>query len=202
MKLEAVVFDLGKVLLDFDYMVAAEALARHCEASPPELLAILNQSPLLHRFETGLMTTEEFEAEVRKLSGYRGSPEEFAKGFGDIFTEIADMTAVFDRIRSIPLATCLFSNTNALAISHIARAFPFYNRFDHHFLSYELRSMKPDPGIYEALESKTGWRGPQLVYLDDRAENIEAARSRGWNAILHHNPDDTKLRLRSFGIMV
>jgi FMN phosphatase YigB (HAD superfamily) len=202
MKIKAVVFDLGKVLLDFDYATAAEALAKDSALPAKELLAILNQSPLLHQFETGLMTAEEFEAEVRALSGYRGTTQEFERGFGDIFTEIEEMTAVFDRIRAIPLPICLFSNTNALAIKHIAAAFPFYQKFDHHFLSYELRSMKPHSGIYDALESRAGLRGEDLVYLDDRLENIEAARGRGWNVILHANPADSQAQLRGFGLAI
>lgn len=202
MKIKAVVFDLGKVLLDFEYATAAEALAKHSAIPAKELLAILNQSPLLHQFETGLMTSEEFEAEVRALSGYRGTTGEFERGFGDIFTEIEEMTAVFDRIRAIPLPTCLFSNTNALAIKHIATAFPFYQKFDHHFLSYELRSMKPDSGIYDALERRTGLRGEALVYLDDRLENIEAAEARGWNVILHSSPADSLAQLRGFGLEI
>jgi len=200
MKIKAVVFDLGKVLLDFDYLTAAEALAKQAAIPANELLAILNQSPLLHQFETGLMTAEEFETAVRALSGYHGTTLEFERGFGDIFTEIKEMTAVFHRIRAIPLTTCLFSNTNALAIKHIAAAFSFFQQFDHHFLSYELRSMKPDSGMYDALESRTGLRGETLVYLDDRLENIEAAQGRGWNVILHSNPADSLAQLRGFGL--
>ena len=53
----AVVFDLGKVLLDFDYGRAARTLSVHSDVSATEFRAIVDQSPLLHRFETGLIST-------------------------------------------------------------------------------------------------------------------------------------------------
>ena len=54
--------------------------------------------------------------------------------------------------------------------------------------SYEVRSMKPAPGIYEAMEAMAGAKGADLVYLDDRLENIEAGAARGWQALLHADP--------------
>ena len=59
----AVVFDLGNVLLDFDFAVAASNLAARCRVPVRELQGLLDQSPLLHRYETGLLTSEEFFAE-------------------------------------------------------------------------------------------------------------------------------------------
>ena len=40
---------------------------------------------------------------------------------------------------------------------------------------------KPDPAIYEAFEAATGLRGPQILFFDDLAPNVAAARARGWN---------------------
>ena len=57
---KAVVFDLGKVLLDFDYGIAVRNLVRHCDVTEAELHGILNQSDLLFRYETGLLSTSGF----------------------------------------------------------------------------------------------------------------------------------------------
>lgn len=48
--------------------------------------------------------------------------------------------------------------------------------------------MKPGGKIYEAIETITGKTGADLLYLDDRVENIEAGTARGWQTILHHDP--------------
>jgi HAD superfamily hydrolase (TIGR01509 family) len=88
--------------------------------------------------------------------------------------------------RGIP--TYVFSNTNAQAIRHVRQVFPFYRKFTGEVLSYEVRSMKPDAGIYEAVERLSGFSGADLLYLDDRSENIAAGASRGWRAWIHEDP--------------
>ncbi len=52
--------------------------------------------------------------------------------------------------------------------------------------------MKPDAKIYEALEKLAGRRGGDIVYLDDRPENVAAGAARGWRAILHESPEQSR----------
>jgi len=61
--------------------------------------------------------------------------------------------------------------------------------------------MKPDAPIYEAVERMTDRRGPDLIYLDDRPENVEAGLARGWHAILHHAPAESRRRVEAFGLL-
>ncbi len=63
-------------------------------------------------------------------------------------------------------------------------AYPFLDLFDAHFVSARLKMVKPDPAFYSALEQATGFSGAQIIFADDRAENITVARTRGWQA--HH----------------
>ncbi len=58
--------------------------------------------------------------------------------------------------------------------------------------------MKPQAKIYEDMEAMTGKRGADLIYIDDRAENIAARkRTRGWQAILHETPEKTLAAINS-----
>ena len=94
--------------------------------------------------------------------------------------------------------TYIFSNTNDLAIEHVRRNFPFFQNFDGYIFSYEVGAMKPDAKIYEALEKMTGRRGAEIIYIDDRLENIEAGSARGWRTILHETPEKTRAALDKF----
>ena len=58
--------------------------------------------------------------------------------------------------------------------------------------------MKPKPAIYEAVERASGLDGPGLFFIDDRAENIDAALARGWHGIVHSNPRDTMEACRAW----
>ena len=188
----AVVFDLGKVLLDFDYHIAARTLSPHSRLPAVEFKQVIDQSPLLHRYESGGISTAQFEAEVRQLTGYSGPATHFRDAFADIFAEIPDMIALHRELRDRGIPTYIFSNTNEIAVGHIRDRFPFFGNFDGFVLSYEIGVMNPAPDAYAAVERLTGATGPDLLYLDDRAENIEAGARRGWRTILHADPGITR----------
>jgi FMN phosphatase YigB (HAD superfamily) len=193
-----VVFDLGKVLVDFDYSIAARKVAAHSAESVGHLRSFLESSPLLVEYETGRLTRREFFEEICQATGFHGTIEDFGEFFADIFTEIQPMIELHAGLRRRGIPTYIFSNTNDLAIEHIRRNFPFFRDFDGYIFSYEVGAMKPDAKIYEALEKLTGRRGAEILYLDDRPENVAGGAARGWRAILHETPGKTRMALEKF----
>jgi glucose-1-phosphatase len=187
-----VVFDLGKVLVDFDYSIGARRIAARCQMPLPEIKVLIEQSQFIIDYETGRLSRGEFFGRVRQATGFGGSLGEFGEFFADIFTEMPAMTALHAELRQRGFPTYIFSNTNDLAIEHVRRSFPFFRNFDGYIFSYEVGTMKPDPAIYEALEKRAGRRGADIVYLDDRPENVAGGAARGWRAILHETPEKTR----------
>ena len=198
---QVIIFDLGKVLVDFDYTIAAQKIAARSSKSPADLHAFLGSSPLLVDYESGRLTRETFYHAICEAIGFRGDLAEFGSYFADIFTEMPGTTALHAELRRRGFKTWIFANTNDLAIEHIRRSFPFFKNFDGYIFSYEVGGMKPEPEIYAALEAMTGRRGADLIYLDDRAENVAAGAARGWRAILHESPEKTRQALLAFGIL-
>ena len=198
---KAVVFDLGKVLVDFDYRIALRRIAARSKMTPEELGRYVMQSPLMLDYETGLLTSQEFYETVRAGTGFEGGFEEFGNLFGDIFAPIESMVQLHASLRQRGHPTYIFSNTNELAVRHIRRNFPFFTNFDGYILSYEHRAMKPDAKLYEVVERQSGRRGADVLYLDDRPENTEAGTARGWQVILHESPEKTTAALKGFGLL-
>ncbi len=197
----AVVFDLGKVLLEFDYGIVARRLAAHSGRDAEQIRGLLDQSPLLFRFESGQMTNDEFFREVSSLTGYTGAFEEFANIFGDIFAMIHPMIELHGQLRTRGVPTFIFSNTNDLAIRHIRVNFPFFAGFTDYIYSHEAGAMKPDHRIYEIVERRTGRKGAELLYIDDRKENIDAGHARGWHVVHHQTPELTIAAVRAAGLL-
>lgn len=197
-----VVFDLGKVLVDFDYAIAARRIAEHATVSADVVRALIDHSPLLVRYETGLLTTEQFFDKVRASTGFHGTLEQFAEFFADIFAPIPQMIDLNVTLRSNGVRTCIFSNTNPLAVTHIRKRFPFFNHFDRYILSYQHGSMKPEAMIYQVVEREMKANGQELVYLDDRAENIEGGARQGWQTVLHENPARSLTILKQLGLPI
>lgn len=194
-----VVFDLGKVLVDFDYSIAARRIAARSTQPPENLHAFLSTSPLLVDYENGALTRQEFFDAMQSATGFQGGVTEFGQFFADIFTEIAPMIELHAELRRRGVPTYILSNTNDLAIEHIRRNFPFFKNFDGYILSYEVKALKPQAPIYHALERMTGKRGAEIIYIDDRAENIAGGAAHGWRTILHETPEQTRAAMKAFG---
>ena len=199
--IKTVVFDLGKVLVDFDYSIAARKIAARGKMAADEINFFISQSPLLFRYETGLLTTGQFYDEVCAATGYCGQPEEFGQCFADIFVPIQPMVQLQAALRRSGLPAYIFSNTNELAVGHIRRNFPFFANFDGYVLSYEHAAMKPDAKIYEVVERDCGHRQGEILYLDDRPENIAAGAARGWQVILQESAEKTIAAVKKLGLL-
>jgi len=196
----AFIFDLGKVLVDFDYTIAARKIAARSRKAPADLHAFLGSSPLLIQYESGQLTRQTFFEAVRDAIGFQGDVAEFGSYFADIFTEMPGTIALHAEVRQRGFKTFIFSNTNDLAIEHIRRNFPFFKNFDGYIFSCEIGALKPDAKIYEALEKLAGRRGAEIVYLDDRPENAAAGAARGWRAILHESPEKSRAAVENTGL--
>ncbi len=181
-----VVFDLGKVLVDFDYCIAVRRFAERSEAGMEQIQRLVD-SPIQDGYESGNITTDEFFEAIRDGAGFRGDRVEFVSIFADIFSPMETMIGFFDRLKSLGFPTCVFSNTNEIAIGHIRERFPFYGRFGQYVLSFEEGGMKPDEPIYDVVEQRTDESGAGILYIDDRPENIETGRAKGWQTILQSN---------------
>ena len=136
--IRAVAFDIGKVLLDFDYGILVRKMAPRSRLDVPTLKQLLDQSPLLSEYESGQINCEEFFLAVVQETGYDGTQGEFAALFENIFTPIEEVIAMHEQIAASGLPTCTFSNTNAMAVRHISRTYDFWARFSNHILSHKV----------------------------------------------------------------
>ncbi len=199
-KPQAVVFDLGKVLVDFDYGRTVRRIQTLSTTQGDELRKLIDQSPLLHQYERGLISTQQLFGEVQSAAGYTGTLEQFSEAFADIFTPIEAMVELHAGLRRNGIPTFIFSNTNELAVAHIRERFPFFEKFDGYVLSYLHQAMKPEAKLYEVVEQTTGHTGDALLYIDDRHENVAAGAARGWQVILHETPEQTIQSIQQAGL--
>jgi FMN phosphatase YigB (HAD superfamily) len=201
MGIRAVVFDLGNVLVDVVHARAADALARFCRDGPQRFQDAITTSPALHRIERGEVDARAFFSELIGLTHCSAPFDDFCVAFCDIFIPVPEMIAANARLRARGMRTSLCSNTSVLHFEYLKRNHAFMSDFDGYFLSYEVKCMKPDPGIFRAVERGTGLGDGEIVYIDDRIENVDAAARRGWQAIHHVSPAATLERLHTLGLL-
>lgn len=201
MKPRAVVFDLGKVLLHFDWMRAAQKLAKRSAIPAAEMLMSLDYTHEVIQYELGKISSREFFEHARKALRFDGTFEDFAPMFADIFSEIPEIIAIQAELNRRGVPTFIFSNTNELAANYVRANYPFFAHFTGYVFSFEHGAMKPDARLYEVVERMSGCRGAELLYIDDLPKNIEAGRARGWQVILQENPAKTVAAVRATGVL-
>ena len=135
-----VAFDIGKVLLDFDYGILIAKLAPRTQWDKGVLDAYLNQSPLLAEYESGRLTSSEFFTRIQSETKFNGTESEFAGLFKNIFTPIEAVINMHRQLVESGVPTYTFSNTNEMAVRHISRSYEFWPRFTGHILSHEVKS--------------------------------------------------------------
>ncbi len=198
---EILVYDLGNVLVDFDWMIVIKRLAQKTGKTISDFQQLLTNPKLLYDYEAGEITTQEFFNRVQNLIGYPNSLDDFRYDFGDMFTEAIQMTQLQKKIRASGIPTFILSNTNEIAIDFIKDKFPFFGNFDGYVFSYEEKSMKPNVSIYRAIEKISGKSGNQIAFIDDNIENIEGAIQLGWSAQQHVSFESTKDFFRNLGLI-
>jgi putative hydrolase of the HAD superfamily len=68
-------------------------------------------------------------------------------------------------------------------LANMERSFDWLHRFDVLVWSFQLRMSKPDPAIYRHILEELGTEPEEVLFLDDRLINVEAAQALGMKAI-------------------
>ncbi len=183
-----IIFDLGKVILDFSHVTIAEGLARHSEhkryQDPGNIMEdmFLNGSGIIARYDNGDMTSEEFFSYIKKTFDLNISFLQFRQIWTEIFTENKGVRDLIERLKK-DFTLFLLSNTNELHFTYIKERFPLVHKFDRWVLSYETGLSKPDPEIYRLALSQAGVKPEEAIFIDDITGHVRGAQSVGIHAV-------------------
>jgi len=196
---KAVVFDLGKVLVPFDFKIGYRALEGACPYGADEIRRRIAQTGLVAPFETGLIEPLDFFAQLSAALDLTLDYAGFCRAWSSIFFGqlIADpvLESLASRYRLL-----LLSNTNAIHWQMIRENYCMIEYFHDCVLSFEARAMKPDPAIYRALLARAGCRPEECFFTDDIALNVEGARREGIDAVQFESPAQLQREMASRGI--
>jgi putative hydrolase of the HAD superfamily len=198
---DALLFDLGRVVINIDFNQTLACWAGHAGRPLAELSGRFGPDETFRRHETGEASDAEFFAALRKTLGVELSDAQFLEGWNAIFAgEMPEMNALLARAaKRLPLYA--FSNTNRPHIEHFSKAFAdILGHFREIFLSSTIGLRKPDAAAYDHVVKAIGVPAQRIVFFDDLAENIEGARMRGLTAVHVTSPDDVARALTALGI--
>jgi len=174
-----VVFDIGNVLLRFEPL----HLYRDLLPAPAEAHPIWDQVDLHGMNAAGDLGRLQ-DAVAATAAAHPAYQDLILPWFDQwermIGPEIPGVADILHGVKAAGLPIAAFSNFSVDTFPRGKARFPILGAFDYEFISGRVNLAKPDPAFYALLEAETGCSGGDVFFVDDKAENIEAAARRGW----------------------
>jgi len=180
-------FDLGNVLLHFDHGLACRQIEAESGIHRELVRQIVFVSDLELRYERGEISTREFYEIFRQQSGLASLPdfERLLRATAAIFEVNLALLPLLTQLHSAGNRLGVLSNTCEVHWQYVSDGrYPFLNRlFEVYALSYELKSLKPEPQIYAAAARLASCEPGEIFFVDDREDNVAGARAAGFDAV-------------------
>ena len=196
----AIIFDLGKVLIDFDFAAGYRALESRCPYPVEEIRRRIASTRLVERFETGLVEPRDF---VRQLGGLLEMETDYAE-FCGVWSSVFGKTLIPESMLAALAARyrmVLLSNTNAIHYPALCARYRLLEYFEHRVLSYEVKALKPAAKMFERAVEAAGCQPQECFYTDDIGAYTEAARRLGIDAVTFESATQLEAQLRLRGIL-
>jgi len=200
-QIKVIVFDLGNVLIPFDYSVAISRLNSVEAGLGIRIYEHIKNNYHIHRdLEAGKITEDEFISECLSLASVKIERELFCDIHSKIFTvneDVADLLPVLkENYRLV-----LLSNTNSIHQKYGWAHYPFLSHFEKLMLSHEIGAVKPEKEIYQAVMNYTTEKPEAHIFIDDIPEYIAGARSCGWDGIVFKGYPDLRHELEKRNLL-
>lgn len=198
---DALLFDLGRVVLDIDFSKAIACWAGHAGCEPEAIVARYVRGEAYRLHEVGKISDEDYFQSLRTSLGIGISDAQFLEGWNAIFAgEMPDIATLLPRAaRQMPLYA--FSNTNRPHVDYFSKEYAgLLGHFREVYLSSSIGLRKPDAEAFDHVVAAIGVPAKRIVFFDDLAENVEGARACGLTAVHVTSPRDVGNALKSLGI--
>jgi hypothetical protein len=198
--IRSVIFDLGQVIVPFDFERGFRALGELCSLPAAEVRARVAATDLVELFERGAVAPADFVRSFSGLLGLETGYERFCEVWSSIFLPQTLIPEEFVAGLCERYRTLLLSNTNAIHYDMIRENYPVVRLFHGSILSYEVGATKPSPEIYQEAILQARCRPEEIFYTDDIPAFVEAARREGMDAVRFESLPQLQSEMRARGI--
>jgi 2-haloacid dehalogenase len=196
----AVAFDLGGVLIHWDprllyrkLLPSEDAVERFlAEVCPPDWNA---------RMDAGLPLADGIAERVGLFPHHEPLIRAYGERFGEMMLPIHGSIALLEELAACGVGLFALSNWAAETFDATRHAFPFLERFDGLVISGKIGLAKPDPRIFSHLLETHGLAAADVVFVDDKAQNVEAARALGIDGVVFEGPRALRADLVGRGLL-
>jgi 2-haloacid dehalogenase len=200
--IDAVVFDIGGVLLDWDPRHVYRSMFEDPD-DMEEFLARVCTSDWHRAHDLGANITQSCELLALRYPEHRDMIMVWAERGEEMVAGQFDGTVrILGELKAAGLPCYALSNMEPDAFLLRRARFAFMGWFDAHVISGFEGVAKPDPAIFQILVDRHGLRPGNCVFIDDQARNVAAARDLGLMAVQFSSPDQLRQDLQAIGVPV
>lgn len=200
---QALLFDLGNVLIDVDFSRALQAWSAYSLLSFDDMRATFVQDLAYQQHETGDLCARDYFASLRASLKLTASDQQIEDGWNAML--LGEIAQTVDAIRKARarFPCYVFTNTNP---THQkvwqTRHATLLTAFERVFVSSEMGLRKPHRAAFDYVAHAMGVAAASILFFDDLPENVAAARDAGFQAVHVRSPADVQTVLRGLGCAV
>jgi glucose-1-phosphatase len=195
--IKTILFDLGNVIIPFDFKLAYSRMAGFCGCQPEQVPPRIRATGLVSPFEKGEISAEAFVRQLSAALNLNITYREFCNCWTSVFLpETLVPEALLEDLASRYRLMAL-SNTNPIHFAMVKEAYPLLRHFDDYVLSYEVGAAKPEAKIYREAIARAHCTPEECFFTDDMAVNIEAALQHGMDAVQFLSAEHLERELRA-----
>ena len=199
-KIQALLFDLGGVLIDVDFNRVLEYWQPISRLTIEELKATFSSDLPYQQHERGEITAAQYFAHLAVNLELQDDPAHITEGWNAIFGGEITETLNLVREARAHLPCYVFSNTNATHQAVWTALYPsLMQSFERIFVSSEIGYRKPERRAFEYVANAMDVPLNAILFFDDHPDNVEGARAAGLQAVQVRGPADVRAALQAIG---
>ena len=189
--IRAIVFDLGGVLIDLDFDSCVRSFREILGYERiTELLDLSHQKGIYGDMEAGLITTDEFRAEVLRDSRPGCVPADVDRAMAGLLIGMDPKKVTLLERLAERFDIYGLSNNNEISTARMHEIYEengldWQKVFKKEFISCRMKMMKPSREIFDAAAAEIGFPPGEILFVDDSLKNVDGARAAGWQAVLY-----------------
>ncbi len=195
------IFDLGGVAVFYDQIIAAKKLQPILNVPAKRISEILssNTNSFINAMEKGKSPRVYLRILAEELGIKKVPYKEFKKAWNSIFWPNKELLLLLVLLKR-KYNLVLLSNLGKIHKQYLSKEYHLNYLFKKRIFSYQVHARKPEPEIFKLTLKKLKLSGNQVLFIDDKPENIQGAKKLGINSILFKNNKDLIKQLTNLGV--
>lgn len=186
-----IIFDLGGVILNIDYLITLEEFKKLGIANIEELFTQAKQNDLFDAYESGQISSQAFINGVKEYLPADISPNQIVRAWNAMLLDLPQERLDLLLDLKNKYRTFLLSNTNDIHMDAFHRIIQRENNiekldpyFEKVYFSNHMKMRKPNPEIFLAVCTQNNLKPSETLFIDDSIQHVEGAKKAGLHA--HH----------------